>query len=186
VSFQFNDQEPLARCKGERQNANDALHDYYLMGSARSLSKLATQYRESTKPVPTRQLSRLKIWSTTFKWQDRIAQAKEQQNQAERERKREQRKQLLDGLLVKAAEGLQALDVRGASFGQVTNAVRTVVQELRAEYDDLPTQKQEISGAGGGPVQTVTTIDVRQLSDDELNTLGDIANRFGDAEPGEG
>jgi len=46
--------------------------------------------------------------------------------------------------------------------------------------------EQEISGAGGGPVQTVTTIDLKQLSDDELNTLGDIANRLGDAEPGEG
>jgi hypothetical protein len=70
--------------------------------------------------------------------------------------KREQRKQLLDGLLAKTAEGLQRVDVQNPSLRQVTGAVRTVVQELRAEYDDLPTQRSEVSGPGGGPVKIIS------------------------------
>lgn len=56
------------------------------MGSGRSLSLLESKYRESTETVPTRQLSRLKIWSTRYAWQARIDRAKEIEDEERRKR----------------------------------------------------------------------------------------------------
>lgn len=57
-----------------------------------------------------------------------------------------------------------------------------LAMEMTGEY----VERKEISGPEGGPVQTVTTIDIRQLSDEELDTLGSVASRLRDADQGEG
>ena len=52
--------------------AAEAFADYVSIGPQRSLEALARRYQTSTEPVPTKQLSRLKIWSSKYQWQTRI------------------------------------------------------------------------------------------------------------------
>ena len=66
--------DPLTRCTRETRKSNIALWDYALMGPGRSLGKLVSKYRLNAEPLPpTRQHSRLKIWSTRYHWQDRVS-----------------------------------------------------------------------------------------------------------------
>lgn len=89
----WNPDEPLARMKGERTDANQALHDYALMGAGRSLRKLCDWYSgqsggkagaksgggpsasTSSPPAqpPTKRLATLEAWSTRYDWQRRVA-----------------------------------------------------------------------------------------------------------------
>lgn len=66
----------------ESVKAKQAFNDYAAMGAERSLEKLAQAYQSRTGNVPTRQLSRLKVWSTTFGWQARLAEIAEAERQA--------------------------------------------------------------------------------------------------------
>ncbi len=59
----------------DNPNAEQAFLDFVEMGHGRSLEKLATEYHARTQPVPTKQLSRLKIWSTRYGWQARLGEA---------------------------------------------------------------------------------------------------------------
>lgn len=56
----------------ETNKARSAFEDYYNMGPGRSLVKLMEQYRTNTKAVPTKHISRLKVWSTGHGWQERV------------------------------------------------------------------------------------------------------------------
>lgn len=81
----WDEDDPLSPIANEPTKANQALHDYFGMGSARSLAALAREYHAQTEGVPpTRQLSRLKEWSTTYHWQDRVAAADAAVRAAER------------------------------------------------------------------------------------------------------
>lgn len=58
----------------ETNRSKQAFEDYFALGPGRSLSALVESYRKRTKPAPpTRQLTTLKVWSTQFGWQARIA-----------------------------------------------------------------------------------------------------------------
>jgi hypothetical protein len=57
----------------ESPRAQQAWADYLALGELRSLAALVAEYQSRTTAVPTRQLSRLKFWSTTFDWQGRLA-----------------------------------------------------------------------------------------------------------------
>jgi hypothetical protein len=82
-------------------------------------------------------------WSTRYKWQERIARASEIEHARKRDEWRKRRVGLLEGFFGKTAKALDNFEGEDATLGQLTQAVKTAVQELRAEYDDLPTQKQE-------------------------------------------
>lgn len=74
--FEWNPEDPLGQCPGELHKANVALWDYALMGPGRSLAKLARLYSKDAPDfyfVPTRHLRTLKVWSSRYRWQDRIA-----------------------------------------------------------------------------------------------------------------
>lgn len=77
----FSEDTPLSRIKGETQKAHNALMDYFLMGAGRSLAKLHQKYTNTTlnKP-PTLHIETLKIWSSRYHWQARIAQQAENEN----------------------------------------------------------------------------------------------------------
>jgi len=87
----WNKDDPLARYKGESRRANDALQDYYLMGSGRSLAKLLERYRGQSegKPgvgePPTRRKATLEGWSVRYQWQARVDRAKELDDQRTQE-----------------------------------------------------------------------------------------------------
>lgn len=75
----WDDEDPLARMKGESAKANIALRDYWRMGPGRSLRKLLARYdkqaaSESQAEIPpTAKWSTLCGWSAKFDWQRRIA-----------------------------------------------------------------------------------------------------------------
>jgi hypothetical protein len=79
---------------------------------------------------------------------------------------RAKRKQLAQGLFSKAAEALTKLgkDESIGTLSQVANTVKIVLGELRAEFDDLPTQRGEFTGPGGGPIE-ITAV---PYAEDEL------------------
>ena len=81
--FTFDHETPLARCKGETRKAHDALQDYWLMGSGRSIRKLLQKYNEpDTESPPTRHFATLAGWSTRYAWQARIDRAKQIDDEA--------------------------------------------------------------------------------------------------------
>lgn len=63
--------------------AAEAFLDFVRLGPKRSLPKLAELYQNRTEPVPTKQLSRLKVWSTKYKWQERVEQVDDEEAEAE-------------------------------------------------------------------------------------------------------
>lgn len=65
---------------------------------------------------------------------------------------RENRRNLLKGFLFNVSQAMKKFDPTNVSIGQLTQAVQMIAQEMRAEMDDLPTKRQEITGAEGGPV----------------------------------
>lgn len=77
----FDKDNPLNRIKGETIKAHNALMDYFLMGAKRSLAKLHQKYTNTTlNTPPTLHIETLKIWSSRWSWQARIAQQAENDN----------------------------------------------------------------------------------------------------------
>lgn len=68
----------------ETPNAVRAFEDYWEMGNGRSLRKLAAKYEErkaAGEAVPCATLSRLTLWSSAHKWQQRCHDRTEQEAQ---------------------------------------------------------------------------------------------------------
>jgi hypothetical protein len=156
--FEYNADDPLTRCKGESQRAADALQDYVLRGF--SLRDLQAYYAEqqASNPhakVPSVIASTIFTWSMRFKWQERKERFKEIEHARKRDEWRKRRVGLLEGFFGKTAKALDNFEGEDATLGQLTQAVKTAVQELRAEYDDLPTQRAELTGKDGGPMGLV-------------------------------
>ena len=84
--IQWDAADPLALVAGESPKANQALHDFYALGPGRSMPILERAYRGRAEGVPpTRQLSKLKEWSSAYGWLDRVAAAENIERQRERE-----------------------------------------------------------------------------------------------------
>jgi len=146
---------------------------YRLMGSGRSLLGCVNQ--ERVQKGTKRRNSVPGAWSRAFErwcWRERAEawdkaerERTEAEYEAERLEWRERRRQMLQGFFSQLAKALQKFEPEGASLGQLTQAVRTVTQELRAEYDDLPTEKRDVT-TGGKPI-AITTVEVVKDYGDE-------------------
>ena len=71
----INEEPLLSLCP--RLPQEKALHyrafmDYALMGTARSLARVAAMYQSCPDPAPTRHERTLKDWSSKFDWQERV------------------------------------------------------------------------------------------------------------------
>jgi len=149
--------------KGEEPpQALRAFEDYYGMGEGRSLPKLAKQYRASAEAVPTKQATRLKLWSAAHKWQQRVKDRDQATTQARAkqvaERAMKFRERVLVGIEVDVNRYLQALQNRGSEGIMAEDAAsleRLVVLFFKLAEQPL-TDKQQVehSGPGGGPLQT--------------------------------
>ena len=166
--FTWNCEDPLVRAESETQKANDALNDYYFMGSGRSLRKLLARYIEQkqdtnrTDEPPTVHWKTLSDWSTDKHWQDRIKQAKDIENKNAREKEREDRRKIITGFKGQFSKALIRFDPNDVSLGQITQAFRALLEQSRAEYDDLPTQRQKSENLN---------IDLSNLTDDQLQRI---------------
>lgn len=137
---------------------------YRLMGSNRSLlgvykTELGRKEQNNKPPVNAPMVWRKAAESWNWKaraesWdmqevEARAAAAALQQakEEAEKERERQEwrlkRRQLAQGLFAKAAAALNSVGGENpiANLSQVANTVKIVLGELRAEFDDLPTQR---------------------------------------------
>ena len=58
----------------------------------------------------------------------------------------------------------------GGDAGLLSNGIKAA-EKIIAYGHGAPSQKHEVSGAGGGPIQTKSTIDFGQISDDTIREL---------------
>lgn len=73
---------PKTHVENESASARRAWADYLAMGPGRSLAKLHATYRERMlyEKTPTTNLARLKAWSASFGWQERINRIEAEEN----------------------------------------------------------------------------------------------------------
>ena len=62
----------MAKLKTETSRAKQGFEDYYALGATRSLEKLHQKYTDDTPNPPTGSMDTLKLWSNSFRWQDRL------------------------------------------------------------------------------------------------------------------
>lgn len=171
----FDKDNPLVSVPGEPEKANKALHDYAMLGVARSFSKLlerykldskaATKYRQNPaawpqdKPIPvtppTQRGTTVAVWSGKYGWQARCARWDELQREIERREyeslRREMRMKrvdLLRGTFGKVVAAVNALDPNKATWQDAVGALKTVGAEMRIELGDDADNSND--GAGGG------------------------------------
>ncbi len=92
----FDQDTPLSRIKGETIKAHRALMDYFLMGEGRSLANLCQIYTEPAPDPPTLHIATLKIWSSRYHWQARIARQIENDNTAILEQRRQAQEKITE------------------------------------------------------------------------------------------
>lgn len=148
----FDPNRPLAAISGETSKAHRAFLDYIEMGNTRSLPKLHAQYEEAAqekrgRQPPTVRAATIEGWSSKHHWQARVKALQVLEAEQLQAEWRDKRRALLQGFYVKVAQALGKLEVEGASLSEVTRAVKEVSDQLRSEYDDLPTQRIEQSGS---------------------------------------
>jgi hypothetical protein len=95
-----------------------AFEDYWCLGHARSISKLAAQYRRRSdggEDVPTVRERTLEDWSATFHWRERAAQ-RERDEAAEAERRNRERTQRFRERV------MRAIDIDASAYLQKVSA----------------------------------------------------------------
>jgi hypothetical protein len=121
--------------------AATAFADYLLLGPDRSLEKLFRLYRTRPEGGPTRQLSKLKEWSSEYGWQERIK-------------------------LIAAAQVERTAEKRTGTYSlivdeyyrRVSDEPRRQIMELSALHgihDRVKPEQQVASSSGGGAHLTI-------------------------------
>jgi len=113
-------------------------------------------------------------WAKEYDWIDR-ARAWDrhlddiERAAAEEERRewRKKRRSMLMGFGSKLSDVLNVFDPQDVkpSLSQITQAVDMLIQQMRAEMDDLPTEKRDVT-TGGQPI-AITTVEVVKDYGDE-------------------
>lgn len=131
--------DPLERMPTETRRANQALHDYALMGPGRSLRKLIAVYHERIKgekgaSIPTKQLNRLFEWSATHEWQSRIDEFDRQVAEAELGKWLEEREERRRKLYEQDWTDGETLRQKVAAFiEELPRFIRTTEREIERE-----------------------------------------------------
>lgn len=148
----------------ESSRAYSAFIIYRDMGPQRSLRKTADIYYEPGS-LNVRVIQK---WSSKYDWVKRATAFDEAKRktfeetiaadfEAERTQERARRQAIVNSLRNMLAKIMQEQISRDnlspSEFNALTNAAKTVLQESRAEYNDLPAQRQELSGPAGGAIE---------------------------------
>lgn len=170
--FDFNKDAPLARAKGEHIKAHRALIDYANMGAGRSYAKLIDRYQSDSNP-PTKRHRTMGEWAIRYKWQERISIYSDMQTarelelfEEERKEWRKKRRKMLDRYINTVSQALITVDVTESNLRDVTTAVKTVVGELRTEFNDNPSLT--IAGDSDNPIHIKRAANFTDMTDDEL------------------
>lgn len=145
----------------DNPKAEEAFLDFVEMGPGRSLEALAAKYRSCTEPVPTKQVSRLKIWSSRYGWQARLAAATSA---------------VADAKLTEAAE----LD---ADTFLVTSRLlnERVKMTMAVDTDHVVKVRESVRKAapkGGASVSVNVSVEVRQLAEQLAKSMGVSADEL--------
>jgi len=145
--------QPWERQKGEKNLWFDRFTRFRLMGPDRSLLAIYNEWqdtkgRKRTRTPATSWRKACDKWQWRKRaeaWDKFERQRGEAEYEAERLEWRGKRRKLLQGFFGRLGQALRQLDPTDATLGQLTQAVRVAVQELRAEFDDEPTAKHDVT-----------------------------------------
>jgi len=105
----------------ETARARQAWADYLALGPDRSLEKLLQRYQSGTKAAPATSLTRLKLWSRTFGWQQRLQVIADEVARAAEEKEREYRRLIMEDGYALPHERVRALkQLAGILFEELT------------------------------------------------------------------
>lgn len=162
----WNRDDPLARCEGERSRPWLVLQEYASMGAARSMRVLAREYerrKNSGSVVPTTNFKRLSAWSSQYAWQVRVQRWDDINREKAQEEYEARRRELMEKGLSQTHERLARLneifdrlyedfqnddnvwlpDVKGIGKGDNFERIDLVrfnaglISELRSTLDDI-------------------------------------------------
>lgn len=168
---------PTKKSKAWRESpeAARAFEAYYDLGDDRRLSALAEVYwqrsdktRDHEKFINSR-VSQFKKWSSWHKWQNRVieydrkaAERKHKKREREQERMNEAHAELGEGLALLSAEHIEHLRKSGKLSSQATVLLFKYATDLQRNAVGAATETthMEVSGEGGGPVQTDGTMKI--------------------------
>lgn len=142
--------EPWLRQHNEPIEWYERFQKFMLLGTSRDLATIYIDVTGKKGAVPHKWIdvydlwkwkSRAEAWDEAELSKDRIAEEKS------RKEAREQRRDMLNAFYDKTLEAIALLEPEEASWKSITAAFRVLIQEIRAEYDELPTQRiQETKG----------------------------------------
>lgn len=92
--------------------------------------------------------------------------------ESEKLKERKRRINLLKSYRIKLRQAIKTLNVKDINWREAVAGLKIVTEQLRMEYGDMPTQRVEYTGAGGGPIAVEHSLST--LSDEELDAK--IAN----------
>ena len=130
----------------ESYRAKAAFADYLAMGPERSLPQLERIYRSRPGFAPTRQVSYLKRWSTTFGWQARLQAIADEEARKAMEREQAYRREIMEegyGLKHERVKSLKQLagDLLGAI--DLNDFDRGKLEQFRGLLEDIAKEKGE-------------------------------------------
>jgi len=154
--------DPWARLPGEPSHWYTRFNHYRLLGPKRSVNKTFAELGASkgTKRHPDgnwhEAVVRYRWYERAAAWDMALARADAEADAQERKEAREQRRRLAKLAFSKLAIALNGLTeerLQEMSPFAVFLSIRTILREVRAEFDDLPTTHLQLAGPTGGPVQ---------------------------------
>jgi len=174
----------------ETPKAAAAFQDYCLLGSSRSLAKLAQKLGK-----PSGYTRQLETWSSDYHWVKRVA-AYDAEQRTERERKNQEALEQMNErhAVMGQANALQAVKqidtlVKAKSFGsQAAVQLFKVSTDLERIARGAATERKELTGKDGEPLEAPTRgkimIDVTQLTNTQLAALVAILDEVEGVEDG--
>lgn len=145
------------RQKGESSKAYSAYIDYRDMGVIRSLRKLHNNYIAPTAPqhCPTKNLSTIENWSSRYSWQDRIKSyeqylydQRETLMEKDRYTERQKRTAMLEKFREKIDKQMYMANLQEdgiKAFEALTRAIKTYAELSMKHYNDLPTERKDLT-----------------------------------------
>ena len=175
----------------ETPSALQAFEDYWAMGDARSLPKLAAEYVQRSdrgEPVPTRQARTIFGWSTDHGWQARVATRISEEAERVREEEHKRNKAFRDrvrtGIEYDVRKYLQSLEsANGPVLAEDAASLERMTKLFLALGGDPVADKtvQEHTGPNGGPVQVETNAGALDELKTRLDHLAAARRESGDA-----
>jgi hypothetical protein len=160
----------------ETDQARQAWLDYRALGPDRSLEKLARLYQTRIKAgakVPTKQLSRLQIWSRAHTWQARLADAAREEERQIADQEAAYRRRIMESGYALIHERVKDLN----------RLARALVNDLGLGDDDTAPRfwLKDVKGLGAG--DTFRTVEIERFNATQIEqlrkTLDDIARELG-------